>query len=111
MSLANVTHHVHVAEIVSVVVPEPVTFNVTEFVYPSPPVSSELSTVRRSGSSLYNNHAVPVFVKYTVTVLPTVPVVSLNTSLIVMLTLTTNVAVMLRFPVTVAGTSHQLLNS
>ena len=110
MSLA-VTPPPALAVIVSVVVPALVTFNVTEFVNHSPPVSSELSTVRMSGSSLYNNHAVPVFVKYTVTVLPTVPVVSLNTSLIVMLTLTTNVAVILRFPVTVAGTSHQLLNS
>lgn len=110
MSLA-VTPHPASAVIVNVVVPVLFTVNVTEFVYPSHPVSSELATVRMSGSSLYNNHDAHAFVKYTVTVSPTVPVVSLNASLMVMLTLAVNVAVILRFPVTVAGTSPQLENS
>ena len=86
MSLA-VTPHPASAVIVNVVVPALFTVNVTEFVYPSHPVSSELATVRMSGSSLYNNPDAHVFVKYTVTVPPTVPVVSLNASLIVRVTL------------------------
>jgi hypothetical protein len=86
VSLA-VTPHPASAVIVNVVVPVLFTVNVTEFVYPSHPVSSELATVRMSGSSLYNNPVAHVFVKYTVTVLPTVPVVSLNSSLIVRVTL------------------------